>query len=867
MELDAFLYLAPLLVGGIVSLLLLATLFSRRSSPVIRVFMVFLGAVCLWIFAYALELWAGDLQAMLLWRKIRYIGVVFAPVLWFCFAMRYSSREECTHLGALALLSVIPVLTLFFLWTSSPHGHGLYYSEITLGSIGPFQVISATAGPFFWLQSIYGYLLIVAGIGFILRSAASAAGIYVRQSLTVVAGILVPVVGNALVLLGVNPVHPYDITPALFPIGMIAIWWSVTRFYFLELVPVAGETLFDSLDDAILVVDDRHRIVHGNPAAVTFLRTVIMGSATRGIVGKRVDEVFADYPVLVDVCHAMEKTEATLELSMDGRTRWYEVTVSPMHGRHRTYAGRLVTLRDVTARKKVAETLRHRVELQELISRLSTKFINLPSDDIDDGIQDALQKIGQFVGVDRSYVFQLRDGGTLMDNTHEWCAEGIEPQRGNLQGLSTDAFPWWMEKLRRFEAIHIPRVADMPPEAQKEQEILEAQEIQSLVVVPLVYKQSLVGFIGFDAVHEETRWRDEIINLLRLAGDIIVSALERKKGEARQAFQRQYFQALFDDSPEAIVSLDADHQVEAVNPAFASLFGYDEEEIKGETPDDFILPSEHEEEGKNITRRVMDGEVVTTETIRMNKDGERIPVSLLAAPIVINGTQEGIFGIYRDISDRKAAEARITELNDLLRLLNKIMRHDILNHMQIAQSALELYRESMDEELLEKTGNRVQQVVRLIKRMRGLESMIAAGKELEPVDVRAAAESVTADCAIPCTIRGEAIVMADEALHSVLRNLVDNAVKHGDASEITIDLSCGDETCEVRVADDGSGIPDEVKQRVFDEGFSHGDTAGSGLGLYIVKKTIERYGGSIEAEDNEPQGTVFVMWLPAGKQP
>lgn len=275
------------------------------------------------------------------------------------------------------------------------------------------------------------------------------------------------------------------------------------------------------------------------------------------------------------------------------------------------------------------------------------------------------------------------------------------------------------------------------------------------------------------------------------------------------------------------MSLDADHRVQAVNPAFETLFGYTEEEIRGENPDDYILPPEHEAEGRNITRRVMDGEVVVAETERMNKDGERIPVSLLAAPIVIDDMQEGVFAIYRDVSDRREAEERIAELNNTLRLLNKIMRHDILNDVQIAQSALELYREGEDEELLEKAVKRMQQGVSLIKRMRGLESMVATGKELEAVDVRAVAEEVTGDCDIECTVEGSAVVLADEALHSVLRNLVDNAVTHGDASRVAVEIGRSGDRCEIRVVDDGTGIPDEVKQRVFEEGFSHGSRAGA----------------------------------------
>ncbi|MFO8133201.1 MAG: histidine kinase N-terminal 7TM domain-containing protein [Thermoplasmatota archaeon] len=654
METEALLYLAPLLVGGIISLLLIGTLFPRRSSPTIRMFLVFLGAICLWTFAYILELWTDAFQPMLLWRKIRYVGVCLAPVLWFCFAMRYSNREKCTRPATVALLSVIPAIALIFLWMS---GHqGLFFTEMTAVPGGPFQVIRDTPGPFFWLQAAYAYLLIAAGIAVILRSAASTAGIYVRQSLTVVGGILAPLLGNVLVLLTVNPAgFPYDVTPALFPIAAVAIWWSVTRFRFLDLVPVAGKALFDSLDDVVFVVDDRNRIVDGNPAAFAFLRSTAAETTEGNAVGRPAADVFADHPRLADVVMSPRKTQTTIQVPSDGQSTWYEVTVSPLHRRGQKAAGRLITLRDVTARRNVAEALRHRVELQELISRLSARFINLPPDDIDTGIQDALQKIGQFVGADRSYVFQLYDDGARMDNTHEWCTEGVEPQQDRLQRLPADTFSWWMDRLRRFEAIHLPRLADLPPEAQPEKDLLRKQDIRSLVAVPLVYRQSLVGFIGFDAVHEEKRWSDETINMLRLVGDIIVSALERKQAEAERAYQRQYFQALFDDSPEAIVSLDARHRAEEVNPAFESLFGYTGDELQGETPDDYILPPEHRDEGKAITRRVMNGEVVTTETVRMSKDGKRIPVSLLAAPIIIDGTQEGIFGIYRDISDQKSS--------------------------------------------------------------------------------------------------------------------------------------------------------------------------------------------------------------------
>jgi PAS domain S-box-containing protein len=191
----------------------------------------------------------------------------------------------------------------------------------------------------------------------------------------------------------------------------------------------------------------------------------------------------------------------------------------------------VVVQEDITERKRAEEALQHLVEFERLITALSANFINLALDNIDDGINHALQTTGEFTGVDRSYVFLFSEDGTKMDNTHEWCSKGIEPQIDNLKGLSVEDFPWWMDKLNRFENIHIPRVADLPPGASTVKEILQPQGIQSLIVVPMIYGGSLVGYIGFDSVRTEKRWSEESIALLIIVGEIFVNALKRKQVE------------------------------------------------------------------------------------------------------------------------------------------------------------------------------------------------------------------------------------------------------------------------------------------------------------------------------------------------
>ena len=186
---------------------------------------------------------------------------------------------------------------------------------------------------------------------------------------------------------------------------------------------------------------------------------------------------------------------------------------------------------DVTARKKSEQAHAHSKAFESLIAALSNQFITLPFEHIDTMIDNTLQLIGKFVEADRSYIFQFSDDLARMDNTHEWCAEGIRPEIDSLKKLETSNFPWWMEQIRNDRVIHIPRIADMGTEASPEREILESQNIKSLIVIPLVAGPLPFGYIGFDAVRQENEWQPETISILKLAGGIISNALQRKQVE------------------------------------------------------------------------------------------------------------------------------------------------------------------------------------------------------------------------------------------------------------------------------------------------------------------------------------------------
>ncbi|TVR31976.1 MAG: bifunctional diguanylate cyclase/phosphodiesterase [Nitriliruptor sp.] len=190
----------------------------------------------------------------------------------------------------------------------------------------------------------------------------------------------------------------------------------------------------------------------------------------------------------------------------------------------RTSHGRARSRRGVPCARQ-QDDLDELLGLLELIPGILRDFADLAPDDLDAGIGDALRRIGEFAAVDRSYMFLFDADLVLMDNTHEWCASGIEPQIDDLQRVPADLISWWLPQFDLGNVVDVPSVADLPDERSGERDLLAPQDIASQVTVPLLTAGRLVGFIGFDSVRSQRAWSDGAIRLLRTVANAISSAL------------------------------------------------------------------------------------------------------------------------------------------------------------------------------------------------------------------------------------------------------------------------------------------------------------------------------------------------------
>jgi PAS domain S-box-containing protein len=298
------------------------------------------------------------------------------------------------------------------------------------------------------------------------------------------------------------------------------------------------------------------------------------------------------------------------------------------------------------------------------------------------------------------------------------------------------------------------------------------------------------------------------------------------------------------------------HEIVRCNSVAEDLIGLPEKEIVGKVCKKFICTASNGECPITDLGHTVDN----SECILITSNGKEIPILKKAVPINFSG-RDYIVESFVDISERKEMEKTLHELNEVLKLLNKNLRHDILNDLTAVGNYLELYSETRDKKLLNSAFKSIEKGVELIKRMRELESLITSGNNLKAIDVREILDDIVGNYQTKIRIKGEVTALADDALISVFDNIIRNAVVHGKASEIEVKMENKGNMCEIRIADNGSGIPDEIKDMIFEEGFSYGDNRGSGLGLYIVRKTVERYGGNISIEDNKPKGVTFVIKL------
>ena len=344
---------------------------------------------------------------------------------------------------------------------------------------------------------------------------------------------------------------------------------------------------------------------------------------------------------------------------------------------------------------------------------------------------------------------------------------------------------------------------------------------------------------------------------------VVEDITEKKKMEIALRESEEKYRGLFDNSTDIIFTLDSAGKITEVNSALESIAHYKREEILGIK----FLNLFSEENKKNLidvieSMKKNGKPILDFQLDIIRRNGERLFWELSLSLIKKDDIPFGFQGSLRDVTKRQEAEQELIKYHDHLKLINSILRHDIANCFTVINSAINIYRRNQDLTMLDEAVLKIKKGISLINKMKQLEEYFISRSDLKKVDLVAMLDDIASQYSnLKTTIIGKATVLADEALESTFDNLFTNAFKHGKATEIEIKITNEKKNCQISFADNGSGIVDKIKAMIFEKAFKSGTTGNTGLGLYIVKKTIDRYGGSIEVDDNEPQGAKFIIEL------
>ena len=804
------LFVLPLLVTVCSSIILCTIAWWYREYPFAREIIVMLLGASWWSLAYIAGFTTASLELRRLAYSLAHPGIGVVSITWLVFAVKYTGEFRPPARSELAMLGIIPVLTGITPLTGQ--FRGLVWVSVSTLSQGPIELSSHTHGILWWLHMVQACTLVGIGTVLMLSMAVRTDDIHRSRTDLLMFSAVMPAVGAFLYVSKLT--GPVNLTPSAFSLSGTMLISTVFRDQLLLSMPLARETardeLLERMSSAVIFVDSQERVADFNAVAESM--AAVTGTDA---IGSPVEAVF---PEIVDTIDTHDESSSSAEMVRvdDGSKKYYEVENMPLQHENGLITGRLLTVHDITKRKRNENRLQDEQE-----------FINQAL--------DALNDTFYVINSDK--------------DTVRW-----NEQLNEVTGYTDDE----IENLDPSELF--------PPEHrdQVKQAIRRVYEDgEAMVEAP---------FLTADG--ERVPFEFTGVKLTDVGGETMIAGVGRdiSMRKARE-YELRTFQEAVEGAGRMIYWMDRDGTVEYANPALATRLGLDAADIIGGEKAPLTMRAESEGLAEEMLATLLGGKPWEREFVTQLPSGEQLRVAQSVTPIYDGEEITRFVAIAGDITST-------WRRNQQLSVLQRILRHDLRNNLnsillsvQMAgkEAESDAVRDHIDS--IEKTIDETLSLSRDIKQStRAFENRetttkvvnLAAVTRAQVETIRAERPSAEFDVDLP----GGTPVVASDMIKQAVRNVITNAIEHNDKGtpRVTIDLVFrdDDETVELRIADNGPGIPDDTKavlKSEKEEQLSHLD----GFGLWLVRWVVTLSGGRLEFAENDPQGAVVKLVLPAAE--
>ncbi|MGI6436267.1 MAG: HD domain-containing phosphohydrolase [Syntrophomonadaceae bacterium] len=285
----------------------------------------------------------------------------------------------------------------------------------------------------------------------------------------------------------------------------------------------------------------------------------LFGLLHENVIGKQFSQVFSamqrEQAYLTAVLQRVKRDARPLRLRIYSRARKRFLLLKVFSPQAEHFVLEIVDTSPLIQAKKIQRHLKQQLHNEELL--FDAAMLAMQNTDDNQFFDRCLALIGERLAFSRVYIFQYHAHNNTMDNTHEWVAPGIAPQKQDLQGISAASTPWWDQTLQNGNKIVFRDIEDIPDEMAKA--ILRPQGIKSLLVVPMFIDAHYLGFVGFDECLHYRDWKQEDIDLLSSVVNVFSNYIKHKQTEKSLHAERAQLLSLFDSIQEPIYVTDMDN--------------------------------------------------------------------------------------------------------------------------------------------------------------------------------------------------------------------------------------------------------------------------------------------------------------------
>jgi signal transduction histidine kinase len=359
-------YLSALLMAATCcSLLLVYLCFKRRDLPIATSYGLGMLAGSFYSFGYAFEVTSTTLEHIRFWLRVEYIGIPFGTVLWFIMVLQYTGRQSWVRPRNVALLMIIPLIT--FTAHNTNEWHHLFYRSMTMNYTEGFPLITLVKGPLYELHVFYSYSFFVVGMFFLLQMLFRAVPRMKKQIALMIIGSWGPF-GFTLIYLSGVIYMPIDISPFGFLFSGVFYMWGIYQFNMLRLAPLALQQVFESMEEAVIILDTDNSLTSFNRSAKR-----IVSELNHKNTGQPAVQLFSGYPLLLEILAHGDASASRIQLAGPGGD-FYNVHLSLVRNRRQKIVGKMLLLRDVTeavhAEEKLHDNARQLTELNTFKDRM-----------------------------------------------------------------------------------------------------------------------------------------------------------------------------------------------------------------------------------------------------------------------------------------------------------------------------------------------------------------------------------------------------------------------------------------------------------------------------------------------------------------